>query len=561
MYRKLAFRPVIFDTLKNYSKEKFISALVAGINVGIVALPLSIAFGTASGVSPEKGIITAIVAGFIGSMLGGCSIQITGPTGALIVTVFGIIAQFGMEGLAIATFMGGIMLILMGLLRMGTVIKIIPYPIVVGFTSGIALSIFTSQVKDFLGLTLDENPVDFVSKWIAIFRNIETINPAPLIVSIITILFIKLSPKVSKKIPGALIAIIVMSAVVFALREYAGFTGIETIGDRFVIDTSIPAPHMLTLNMETINQLFPTAFTIAILGAIVSLLSATVADGMIGQKHDANTELVAQGVANLFTPLFGGIPATGAVARTITNINNGGRTPIAGMIHAVVLLVILVVLGSLTKYIPMACLAGILVVVSYNMSEWRTFRSLMKNPKSEAAVLITTFILTVVFSLTIAIEVGLLLAMVLFLRRVAETTKISVFTDQLSLSDESELYGDNDTLSLPTGVEVYEIEGPFFFGVASKFDEYTKVVGDKPKIRIIRMRRVPFIDSTGVRNLELFVRLSKEEKIDIILSGVNSKVRDVLIRSGFAAKLGEENICDNITLAIERSREMLKTKH
>lgn len=392
MKNKFDFQPVFFLTLKNYSGKKFFTDLMAGIIVGIVALPLAIAFGIASGVSPEQGLITAIIAGFIISFLGGSTVQIGGPTGAFIVVVYGIIQQFGFEGLAIATLLAGIMLLLMGALKLGTVIKFIPYPIIVGFTSGIALTIFTTQIKDLFGLEMTAVPADFLSKWGAYFEYVSTINIGSMVVGIGSILLIVLTPKLSKKVPGSLVAIIVMTAAVYVLKKYAGMTGIETIGDRFEINASLPQPTMLSVNMETLHLLFPAAFTIAILGAIESLLSATVADGVTGDKHNSNTELIAQGAANLIVPFFGGIPATGAIARTMTNINNGGRTPVAGIIHAVVLLLILLFLGPLTKHIPMACLAGVLVIVSYNMSEWRTFRSLLKNSKSDVAVLLNHFL-------------------------------------------------------------------------------------------------------------------------------------------------------------------------
>lgn len=402
---RIDFHPVISDTIKNYTKEKFLADLMAGIIVGIVALPLAIAFGIASGVSPEQGLITAIIAGFLISFLGGSSVQIGGPTGAFIIIVYGIIQQFGIEGLAIATVMAGIMLVLMGVFKLGTIIRFIPYPIVVGFTSGIALTIFTTQIKDLFGLTMEKVPADFISKWIAYFQSFGTTNWIALAVGVGSVLLILITPRFSKKIPGSLIAIVVMTIVSYLLRHHLGISGLETIGDRFEIKASLPLPNSLNFNIETINQLLPAAFTIAILGAIESLLSATVADGVTGTKHNSNTELIAQGAANIVVPFFGGIPATGAIARTMTNINNGGRTPIAGLIHAVVLLLILLFLGPLTKHIPMACLAGVLVIVSYNMSEWRTFKSLMKNSKSDVAVLLTTFLLTVIFDLTIAIEI------------------------------------------------------------------------------------------------------------------------------------------------------------
>ena len=558
MSMKLDFQPKLVSALKHYSKEKFMTDLMAGIIVGIVALPLAIAFGIASGVSPEKGLITAIIGGFIVSALGGSSIQIGGPTGAFIVIVYGIIQNFGLEGLAIATVVAGILLVIMGALKLGTVIKFIPYPIVVGFTSGIALTIFTTQIKDLFGLTMEKVPADFISKWIEYVIAFPTINWMASLVGILSIVIIAVTPKFSKKIPGSLVAIIVMTVAVYCLRTFFGITGIETIGDRFTINASMPQPAPIKFDMETINLLLPSAFTIAILGAIESLLSATVADGVTGDKHNSNTELIAQGAANIIVPLFGGIPVTGAIARTMTNINNGGKTPVAGIIHAIVLLLILLFLGPLTKHIPMACLAGVLVIVSYNMSQWRTFKSLMKNPKSDVSVLLVTFFLTVIFDLTIAIEIGLLIAMFLFMKRVAETTHVSVTTDEIDLSDEGEIHHEEEKLNLPKGVEVYEIDGPFFFGIANKFDDIMNRMGDKPNIRIIRMRRVPFMDSTGLHNLESLIRMSQSENIHIILSGVNENVHKVLTKSGVEDCLGADNVCSNINEAVEKAWSLCK---
>lgn len=556
---QIDFRPKLLAALRTYSKEKFAGDLMAGIIVGIVALPLAIAFGIASGVSPEKGLITAIIGGFIVSLLGGSSVQIGGPTGAFIVIVYGIIQNFGIEGLTIATLLAGVFLLLMGLMRLGTVIRFIPYPIIVGFTSGIALTIFTSQIKDLLGLTVERMPGDFLTKWVVYAESITTISWPAAAVGVASIVLIVLTPRVSKRVPGSLAAIVVMTIVAYILREHFGLTGLETIGDRFEINASLPTPTRIAINPETINLLLPSAFTIAMLGAIESLLSATVADGVTGDRHDSNTELIAQGAANIIVPLFGGIPVTGAIARTMTNINNGGRTPVAGLIHAVVLLLILLFLGPLTRHIPMACLAGVLVVVAYNMSEWRTFRSLLKNPRSDVAVLLSTFLLTVVFDLTIAIEIGLLLAMVLFMRRIAETTRVSVTTDHIDLSDEGEIRHEDEHLDVPRGVEVYEIDGPFFFGIANKFDECMKLVpGGKPTIRVIRMRKVPFMDSTGLHNLESLCRLSHREGITVVLSGVNDNVRAMLVRSGMDARLGADNICSNIQEALARARALLE---
>jgi len=551
------FRPKLFDALKNYSKEAFLSDLMAGIIVGIVALPLAIAFGIASGVSPEKGIITAIIAGFIISFLGGSKVQIGGPTGAFIVIIYGIIQQYGEKGLLVATIMAGVLLILLGVFKLGTIIKFIPYPIVVGFTSGIALTIFTTQIKDLFGLSMHIVPADFISKWIAYFQNFISISLWPTVVGLVSILLIIYTPKFSKKIPGSLVAIVLMTVLAYILKTYAGITSIETIGDRFTINASLPHAQVPNMSWEVIKALFPTAITIAVLGAIESLLSATVADGVTGDKHNSNQELIAQGAANLITPLFGGIPATGAIARTMTNINNGGKSPIAGLIHAVVLLLILVCLGPLTKHIPMACLAGVLVIVAYNMSEWRTFRQLLKNPKSDVAVLLITFFLTVIFDLTVAIEVGIVIACLLFMRRVAETTNISVITDEIDPNAGLDIAINEEPLTIPEGVEVYEINGPYFFGIANKFEEQMVQMDDRAKIRIIRMRKVPFIDSTGIHNLTSLCRMSKKEGSQIILSGVNEKVHAVLEKSGFNDLLGKENICSHINIALERAKEIL----
>lgn len=555
----LDFKPRLFSTLKNYSKETFMSDLMAGIIVGIVALPLAIAFGIASGVSPEKGIITAIIAGFIISLLGGSKVQIGGPTGAFIVIIYGIIQQYGEAGLIVATLMAGILLILLGVFKLGAIIKFIPYPIIVGFTSGIAVTIFTTQIADIFGLNFggEKVPGDFIGKWMIYFRHFDTVNWWNAVVSILSIIIIAITPRFSKKIPGSLIAIIVVTIGVYVLKTYAGIDSIDTIGDRFTIKSELPEAAIPTLNWEAIKDLFPVAITIAVLGAIESLLSATVADGVTGDKHDSNTELIAQGTANLITPLFGGIPATGAIARTMTNINNGGKTPVAGIIHAIVLLLILLFLMPLAQYIPMACLTGVLVIVSYNMSEWRTFKALLKNPKSDVTVLLITFFLTIIFDLTIAIEVGLVIACILFMRRVMETTEISVIKDEIDPNDELDIAVCEEHLIIPAGVEVYEINGPYFFGIATKFEETMAQLGDRPKVRIIRMRKVPFIDSTGIHNLTSLCKMSQKEKITIVLSGVNEKVHKTLEKSGFYELLGKQNICPNINVALDRAKEII----
>jgi SulP family sulfate permease len=533
---------------------------MAGIIVGIVALPLAIAFGIASGVSPEKGIITAIIAGFIIACLGGSKVQIGGPTGAFIVIVYGVIQQYGETGLIIATIMAGVLLILLGVFKLGAVIKFIPYPIIVGFTSGIAVTIFTTQIADLFGLTFGDEklPGDFIGKWVMYIKHFDTVNWWNALVSLVSILIIAITPKFSKKIPGSLIAIVLVTVGVYLMKMYGGIDCIDTIGDRFTIKAELPDAEMPVINWEAIRNLFPVALTIAILGAIESLLSAAVADGVIGDRHDSNTELIAQGAANIIAPLFGGIPATGAIARTMTNINNGGKTPVAGVIHAVVLLLILLFLMPLAQYIPMACLAGVLVIVSYNMSGWRTFKALMKNPKSDVAVLLITFFLTIIFDLTIAIEVGMLIACVLFIKRVMETTEISVITDEIDPNNESDMDLHEEHLTVPQGVEVYEINGPYFFGIATQFEEIMSQIGDRPKVRVIRMRKVPFIDSTGIHNLTNLCVMSQKENIKIVLSGVNEKVYGVLEKSGFNELLGRENICPNINVALARAAEVVK---
>ncbi|MCM1309888.1 MAG: sulfate permease [Bacteroides sp.] len=550
------YKPKIVSALRGYSASKFKDDLIAGIVVGIVALPLAIAFGIASGVSPTIGLITAIIGGFIVSVCGGNSVQIGGPTGAFIVIVYGIIAQFGLQGLAIATFMAGLILIMMGFFRLGTVIKFIPYPIVVGFTAGIALTIFSTQVNDFLGLGLTNIPSEFLPKWGVYLKNISNIDPVTLGVAAVSLLIIILAPKVSKKLPGALLAILIVTPVVYFLD-----LPVETIGGRFgELKTDIPLPHGFELNMTTINALLPSAFTIAILGAIESLLSATVADGITGSRTDSNSELIGQGLANVVVPMFGGIPVTGAIARTMTNITNGGRTPVAGVIHAIVLLVIFLVAMPLIQLVPMSCLAAVLMVVAYNMSGWRTVCAIFHNPKSDISVLLVTFFLTVIFDLTIAIEIGLLLAIVLFLRRVMENTEIKVYGDKLDAAENTDLSA-HEELDLAPGVQVYEIDGPFFFGVATKFDEMmrTTVGEEKPKVRIIRMRKVPFIDSTGLHNLEILIKSSQAEGIHVVLSGVREEVRAVLHKSNIDALLGADHICNHISSAVVKANQIARS--
>ena len=551
------FKPKLLEALKNYDRKTFSADLMAGIIVGIVALPLAIAFGIASGVTPEKGIITAIVAGLIVSLFGGSRVQIGGPTGAFII-IYGIIQQYGMEGLTIATLMAGVFLILFGILHLGTIIKYIPYPIIVGFTSGIAVTIFTTQIKDLLGLTIDSVPSDFVEKWVCYVQHIGSIDWWSAAVGILSVVVIALTPRFSKRIPGSLIAIILMTVAALLLKQYAGVTTIETIGDRFSISNKLPGAVVPEMTWETVKSLVQPAITIAILGAIESLLSATVADGVIGDHHRSNTELIAQGMANLASPLFGGIPATGAIARTMTNINNGGRTPIAGVIHAAVLLLIFLFLMPLAQYIPMACLAGVLVIVAYNMCGWRSFVALMKNPKSDVTVLWVTFLLTIIFDLTIAIEVGIVCACLLFMRRMAETTDVRVILDEIDPNDDADIEAGNlEHLTIPKGVEVYEINGPYFFGAGNRFEEIMATFGSRPEVRIIRMRKVPFVDSTGIHNLTNLCLMSRREGIQVVLSGVNPDVQAVLERTGFRDIVGSDNICSHINLALARAEELL----
>ena len=566
MEKRLDFKPKFFSAIKHYDRKTLTADLMAGVIVGIVALPLAIAFGIASGVSPEKGIITAIIAGLMISLFGGSKVQIGGPTGAFIVIVAGIINQYGMTGLTIATLMAGVFLILLGVLRLGTIIKYIPYPIVVGFTSGIAVTIFTTQVKDLLGMEMASVPSDFIEKWGAYIYNIGNIDMWSTVVGIVSVALIAVWPQLVrlfhlsplKALPGSLVAIILMTIAAMALKEYAGITSIETIGDRFSINSTLPGAMVPELTWETIKGLVGPAVTIAVLGAIESLLSATVADGVIGDHHNSNTELIGQGIANLASPLFGGIPATGAIARTMTNINNGGRTPVAGIVHAVVLLLIFLFLMPLAQYIPMACLAGVLVVVSYGMSGWRSFLAMMRNPKSDVTVLLLTFFLTIIFDLTVAIEFGLVCACLLFMRRMAETTDVHAILNEIDLNEDADMErGNLEHLTIPKGVEVYEINGPYFFGAGNRFEDIMARYGNRPKVRIIRMRKVPFIDSTGLHNLENMCLMSQKEGITVVLSGVNSKVEDVLRRNHFERIVGEQNICNHIDLALARANELI----
>jgi SulP family sulfate permease len=567
---KGVFRPKLFSTLRSYNKERLVQDLIAGVIVAVVAIPLAIAFGISSGVGPTEGLVTAIIAGFLISALGGSKVQIGGPTGAFIVIIYGIIQQHGLTGLLIATIMAGILLILMGLFKMGNVIKFVPYPVIIGFTAGIAVTIFSTQMNDLFGMGIKDAPADFIHKWICYIEHWRNINWWAFAIGIASLLIIIFSTKINKKIPGSLIAIVFMTLVVWLLREFGGITSITTIGDLYTLPSGMPAPHFPVLDLSNgqtliklVQDLFPSAFTIAMLGAIESLLSAMVADGVIGDKHNSNTELIAQGIANVVTPFFGGIPATGAIARTMANINNGGRTPVAGIVHAAMLFLVLLCFGPLVGMIPMACLAGVLIIVSYNMSGWRSFVWLAKAPKSDFIVTIVTFILTVIFDLTIAIEIGLLLAIILFLKRTNEATVIRSFTDEIdpTLQNDIRLHGnDLEKLQIPPYTEVYEIDGPYFFGIANKFDEISQRMGDGQKVRILRMRKVSFMDSTGIHNLEQLYLRSQRCGMTLVLSGVNENVYSTLEKSGLVQKIGRENIRGHINGALARAAELVNKK-
>jgi SulP family sulfate permease len=546
-------KPKLFTTLRGYSKKQFTSDLTAGIIVGIVALPLAIAFGIASGVTPDKGLITAIIAGFIISFLGGSKVQIGGPTGAFIVIVYGIVQQYGVNGLILATLMAGVILVIMGIARLGSIIKFIPHPVVVGFTSAIALIIFSSQVKDLLGLNIETVPAEFFEKWIVFSQNLFSINYWSFFIGAVSLIIIIFFPKITHRIPGSIVAIIVATLLVSIFQ-----LPVETIGSRFgEIPSSIPFPIFPDFDFEVIRNLISPATTIAILAAIESLLSAVVADGMIGGRHRSNMELIAQGAANIVTPLFGGIPAAGAIARTATNIKNGGRTPVAGIVHALVLLLIMLFFGSWANLIPMPALAAVLVIVAYNMSEWRSFVEIFKYPKSDIAVLLTTFGLTIIFDLTIAIQIGMILAVLLFMRRMAMVSNVGVITRELQDEDEKVDVNSIQNKKVPDGVEVFEIKGPFFFGAVSKFRDTVRIVENPPKIIIIRMRDVPAIDSTGIHALEQLLKETKKHGTHLVLSGVHTQPLMALAQADFISKIGEENVHGNIDDALDRAREIL----
>ncbi len=546
------FKPKIIDTLKVYSWNMFARDFFAGLIVGVVALPLAIAFAIASGVSPEKGLITAIVAGFLVSALGGSRVQIGGPTGAFIVIVYGIVQQYGVDGLIIATFLAGLMLIIMGIARLGSVIRYMPHSLIIGFTSGIAVIIFSSQIKDFLGLQMGDVPADFIQKWTAFIHHFNSINFYAAGLALATILIIVVFPFVSKKIPGSLVAILVTTIAM----QYFNFP-VETIGSRFgTISSSIPAPQMPGLNFSIIQQMIQPAFAIAMLGAIESLLSAVVSDGMIGGNHRSNTELIAQGFANIGSSIFGGIPATGAIARTATNVKNNGRTPVAGIIHAIVLLLILIFFGKWASLIPIATLAGVLVIVAYNMSEWKNFRSILKGPKGDIAVLLATFFLTVLIDLTIAITIGIVLAAFSFIRKMAKSSSVR-FTDGESDNEMLAEELEKQHLQLPKGVEIFEISGPLFFGAAYKIKEAIRYMS-RPKILIIRMRHVPVIDATGLESLRSLTEELKRQKTKVIISELHSEqVLKELKDARLLFAIGKANVAPSLQQALGRARQVL----
>jgi len=546
--------PKLFSTLRSYDRAQFTSDAIAGLIVGVVALPLAIAFAIASGVTPDRGLWTAIVAGFIISALGGSRVQIGGPTGAFVVIVYAIVQKYGIDGLTVATLMAGVILVAMGFAKFGSAIKFIPHPLVIGFTSAIAVIIFSGEVKDFLGLQMGAVPAPFVAKWGAYASALSTISPYAVAVSLAALAIILVWPRVSRRIPGPFVALVATTIGVALLH-----LPVETIGSRFGdIAAAVPHPRFPHLTLEQVTSLVGPAFTIAILAAVESLLSAVVADGMIGGKHRSNMELVAQGIANIASPLFGGIPATGAIARTATNVKNGGRTPVAGIVHALTLLIITVAAGRWAAYIPMPALAAILVVVAYHMSEWRSFLAELRSPKSDVAVLLTTFLLTIFVDLTVAIEVGMVLAAFLFIRRMASVTNVSVITREiqqgLAEGGAEELM---DRRTVPNGVEVYEINGPFFFGAAQSFRDALSQVAGSPKVLILRMRNVPAMDSSGVHALVNVIQRARKEGTSVVLSGVHQQPLEVLTDSEAIAEIGGANVVASIDLALARARELI----
>lgn len=546
-------KPKLFTLLKDLSREQILKDINAGIIVGIIALPLAIAFAIASGVSPERGIITAIIGGFIVSFLGGSRVQIGGPTGAFIVIIYGIVQNYGVDGLMIATVMAGVILVIMGFAKFGSVIKFIPHPVTVGFTSGIALIIFSTQINDFFGLGIQKVPSDFIDKWEIYIANFASVNYYAAGISVVSLLIIIFWNKVTHKVPGSLVAI-VLSTVYVSMFSVP----VATIGSVFgEISGSIPAPHFPNIDFETIKAMIQPATTIALLAAIEALLSAVVSDGMIGGRHRSNMELIAQGAANIVSPLFGGIPVTGAIARTAANVKNGGRSPISGIVHAVVLLLILLFVGKYAALIPLAALSAVLVVVAYNMSEWRSFVALLKSPRSDIVVLLTTFFLTVIFDLTVAIEVGIVLAVFLFMRRMAAVTNVEVIRREFNDEEEKSDPNSIDRKEVPGSVEVFEISGPFFFGATTKFQEALRESSSKPKILIIRMRNVPVIDASGIHTIEQVWHDSKKAGTEIIFSGVHTQPLFAFTQAGFLDLVGEKNFYGNIDDALDRAREIL----
>ena len=546
--------PKLLTTLKDYDRGQFVKDLTAGVIVGVVALPLSIAFAIASGVTPDRGLYTAVVAGFIISVLGGSRVQIGGPTGAFVVIIYGIVQQYGVGGLTVATLMAGVMLIAFGLAGLGTAIRFIPHPLITGFTAGIAVIIATGQIKDALGLRMGAVPAEFVERFQMYAAHARSLNPSAVLLCVITILVTVLWPRVSRRVPGTLLALLVTTAAATLFHA-----DVETIGRRFgTLAAHLPNPVMPRLGFSDVTRLVGPAFTIALLGAIESLLSAVVADGMIGTRHRPNMELIAQGVANVASPLFGGIPATGAIARTATNIKNGGRTPVAGIVHALTVLALTLFFGKWAALIPMATLAGILLVVSYQMSEWRVFRAELTSPRSDVVVLLVTFLLTVLVDLTVAIEVGMVLAAFLFMRRMAAVTQVSAVTsDTLDEEDGREEAG---LPPLPRDVEVYEINGPFFFGAAETFKDTIALVAGKPKVLIIRMRRVPAMDATGLHALTDVVHRSRRDGTMVLLSEIQAQPLEALRRSVLLDEIGEEHIVETLGAALERAREELELR-
>lgn len=544
--------PKLLTTLRGYDRRQFASDLVAGVVVGVVAIPLAIAFGIASGVSPDRGLVTAVVAGLLISALGGSRVQIGGPTGAFVIIVYGIVQKYGVDGLIVATIMAGVLLIIMGLARFGAVVKFIPRSVVVGFTSGIALVIFSSQAKDFLGLPLEEVPVEFFAKWYQLSLHARDFNPYALGIGAGTVAIVALWPRVSRRVPGSLVALVAASAAAAYFRW-----PVETIGSRFgELPHGLPAPRLPMIDLEDAQKLFQPAFTIALLGAIESLLSAVVADGMIGSKHRSNMELVAQGAANVGSGLFGGIPATGAIARTVTNIKNGGRTPVAGIVHALTVLGALLLFGPWIRLVPMACLAGILVVVSYHMSEWRSYRSIARGSREAALVLVTTFAVTVLIDLTAAIQLGVVLSAFIFVRRMSEVKNVRLITGAI---DDEDPRSERPIMNypVPDGVEIYEIDGPIFFGSADQLDEIDRIVSRKPKVRILRFRNVPFIDSTGLHALEAFHRKCRQGKIRLLVTGLHVQPLNEMVKSDLYDLIGADNVFGSTRDAIERARQLI----